>query len=117
MSKTQKGVETKIEAKGDDESDDQSLVVTFEEQAWKAKLGPKGAPIEVTGTYVLDPTQTPKLLDLTIRGDKSSTDIPAVYKIERDRLFIRIREGGGQRPPDFEVGADDCITLVLRQVK
>ena len=41
----------------------------------------------------------------------------AVYKFEQDRLYIRIREDGGQRPPDFEIAADDCVTLVFRQVK
>ena len=115
VSTTKKGVETKIETKGDDASDDQPLSVTFEEQSWKAKLGPKGAPVEITGTYILDPKQTPKLLDITISSAGGSTDLYAVYKIEKDQLSIRVRDGGGQRPPDFEIPADDCNTLVFRR--
>ena len=111
VSTTKKGVETKIDAKGDD----QQMVFTFEEQSWKAKVGPKGAPVEITGTYVLDPKQTPKLLDVTVRGTGGATDVYAVYKFEKDQLWIRVRDGGGQRPPDFEILADDCNTLVFRR--
>jgi uncharacterized protein (TIGR03067 family) len=112
-SKTQKGIETKIDAKGDD----QQMVFTFEEQSLKVNFGPKGALVEKTGTYSLDPKQTPKVLDITVREDKDYTDAHAVYKIEQDRLYIRIREDCVQRPPDFEIADDDCITLVFHQVK
>jgi uncharacterized protein (TIGR03067 family) len=115
VSSTKKGVETKVEAKGSEPSDDQPLSVTYEEQSWKAKVGPKGAPVEITGTYVLDTKQTPKLLDITVSGVGGSTDVYAVYKFENDQLWIRIRDGNGQRPPDFEISADDCTTLVLRR--
>ena len=116
VSTTQKGIVTKIEAKGSDPADDLPLGVTFEEQSWKAKVGPKGAPVEVTGPYVLDPKQTPKLLDVTVSGTGGSTDAYAVYKFENDQLWIRVRDGGGARPPDFEISADDCKTLVFRRV-
>jgi len=108
----QKGVETKIDA-----SDDQPLVFTFEEQSFKVKCGPKESPVEKTGKYSLDSKQTPKLLDLTIQGDAAVTDASAIYKFEQNRLYIRIREDGGQHPPEFEVAADEAVTLVFRQVK
>lgn len=115
VSTTKKGVETKVENKGDESSDTQPLSVTFEEQSWKAKIGPKGAPIEVTGTYVLDSKQTPKVLDITVSGAGGNTDVYAVYKLEKNKLWIRIRDGNGQRPPDFEISADDCSTLLFRR--
>jgi len=115
VSTTKKGVETKAEVKGSDPSDNQPLSVTFEEQGWKAKIGPKGAPIEITGTYVLDTKQTPKLLDITVSAAGGSTDVFAIYKIEDDKLSIRVRDGNGQRPPDFELSADDCSTLLFRR--
>ena len=115
VSSTKKGVETKVESKGTDIADDQPLAVTFEEQSWKAKLGPKGSPVEVSGTYILDPKQTPKLLDVTVSGAGGPTDVYAVYKFEGDKLWLRVRDGGGQRPPDFEISADDCSTMVFRR--
>jgi uncharacterized protein (TIGR03067 family) len=113
VSKTQKGFETKIDAI----ADGQPVVFTFEAQGWKVKVGPNGALVDKSGTYALDSKQTPKQLDLTIQGDTAVTDAPAIYKFERDRLYIRLREDAGQRPPDFEIAADDCVTLVFRQVK
>ncbi len=41
VSKTHKGVETKIDAKGDAPPDDQQMVLTFEEQSLKVNFGPK----------------------------------------------------------------------------
>jgi uncharacterized protein (TIGR03067 family) len=111
VSKTQKGVETKYDAS----SEEGSVDVTFEDRNWRAKLGNKSAPIEIAGTYFIDPSQTPKTLDLTIRGDKGSTDLYLIYKFERDALHLRLREGNGPRPVDFETPADDCIALVLRR--
>lgn len=113
VSKIQKGVESKA----DDVANQIQLVgVEFEEMKWKAKIGPKEAPIEITGTYAIDAKQTPRVLDLTITGgDGNSSDIPAIYKVEKDTLSIRIREGGGQRPPDFDTPADDCLTVVFKR--
>jgi uncharacterized protein (TIGR03067 family) len=115
-SKTQKGVETKIDAKGDDASNTQTIVLTFEEQSWKAKVG--GAAVELKGAYALDRDQTPKLLDITItQGDSEVTDAHAVYKIEHDRLYIRVRADGGQRPPDFHVPDDESVMFIFHRVK
>ena len=93
VSKTHKGVETKIDAKGDDTSDDQQMIFTFEEQSWKVKVGRKGVLVEKTGTYSLDPKQTPKLLDLTIQGDTAVTDVHAVYETEQGSAVLSCPRG------------------------
>ena len=116
FSKVQKGVESKA----DDATNNQIQLVgvEFEEMNWKAKIGPKEAPIEITGTYAIDANQTPRVLDLRIAGgDGNATDIPAIYKVDKDTLSIRIREGGGQRPPDFDTPADDCLTVVFKRAE
>lgn len=112
--KIEKGVETKI-----DESEENQLTlrVTFEEQDLKVLLGPKGAPIEIAGSYYLDPAQTPKLIDVTIKGADGSNEVHAIYKFEKDRLYLRVRNGGGQRPIDFDTPEDDCSTIILRRLK
>lgn len=105
--------ETKA-AKPDDDSENLPLAVTFDESTWKTKIGPKGAPIELGGGYVLDPTQTPKLLDVTLRNDNSSSDLYLIYKFEKDRLYLRLKEGN-QRPIDFDTQSEDCTTLIFRK--
>jgi uncharacterized protein (TIGR03067 family) len=116
VSKTKKGVETKINAKGDNASDDLPMSLTFEEQSFKVNVGSKGLLVEKTGAYSLDPTQTPKVIDFTIREGKDYVDAHAVYRVEQDRLYIRVREALGQRPPDFEIADDDAVTLVFDRV-
>jgi uncharacterized protein (TIGR03067 family) len=109
VSKTQKNVETKT----DPAADDPPLEVTFEEQTWRTMIGPKGAQVELRGTYFLDSKQTPKLLDLTLSSNGSSNDLFAIYKFEKNQLFVRLREMNGQRPADFATPAEDCLTLVF----
>jgi uncharacterized protein (TIGR03067 family) len=110
MSKTEQGVEAQVAESADDQ-----LELTFEERTFRAKLGPKAAPIEVSGDYTLDSQQTPKLLDVTIQGNGNSTAIQAIYKLEKEQLHVRIPGAGGQRPVDFDTPAPDCVTLVLRR--
>ena len=111
--KIEKGVETKTD--GEDESQ-LTLRVKFEEQNIKVYLGPKGAPIEIPGTYYIDPAQTPKLFDVTINGGDGPNEVHAIYKFEDDKLFLRVRNGGGQRPIGFESPEDDCTTIVLARM-
>lgn len=114
VGKTEKGVSSKVEAPKDDNL---PLLVTFEEQTWKTKIGASGSPIEVSGGYTIDAQQTPKLLDFSIRGDKDSTEIHAIYKLDGDRLDVRLPATGGQRPPDFDVPADDSVSLEFQRQK
>jgi uncharacterized protein (TIGR03067 family) len=91
--------------------------VKFAEQDLKVFLGPKGAPIEIDGTYFLDATQTPKTIDVTIKGGDGANEVHAIYKFEKDRLYLRIRNGGGQRPIDFDSTEDDCSTIIFRRLQ
>ena len=112
--KIEKGVETKTD---DGDESQLTLRVTFEERNLKVFLGPKGAPIEIPGTYFLDPDQTPKVIDVTITGgDGGTNEVHAIYMFDNDRLQLRIRNGGGQRPIGFETPEDDCSTIVFRRI-
>jgi uncharacterized protein (TIGR03067 family) len=91
------------------------LQVSFEDGTWHAQVGPKGAPIEVSGSYTLDAKQTPRLIDVTVQADGNATSIAAIYKIEKDRLHFRVPSGDGQRPADFDVAAPNCITLIFKR--
>lgn len=109
-------VETKT-TEATDESDNAPLTVSFDENTWTAKVGPKKAPTEFSGGYYLDSKQTPKLLDLTIRSDGgNSSDLNLIYRFEKDRLHVRV-QNGGQRPIDFETACEDCTTLIFRRDK
>ena len=109
-------VETKT-PEAADESDNAPLTVTFDESTWTAKIGSKGAPTKLGGSYYLDSKQTPKLLDVTIRGDGgNSSNLYFIYRFEKDRLHLRLQTGG-QRPVDFESACEDCTTLIFRHDK
>lgn len=100
-----------------DESDNMPPTVTFDENTWTAKVGPNKAPTQLAGGYFLDSKQTPKLLDVTLRGDGGkSSDLYFIYRFEKDRLQVRL-QNGGQRPIDFETACEDCTTLIFRRDK
>ena len=107
VSRIVKGVEAKADS-------DQALQeVAFDDQGWKAKVGAKDATIDITGTYFVDDKQSPKLIDFTVKAGSNSIDVFAIYKFEKDQLFVRFRQGSGQRPVDFESTGDDLVTVVF----
>jgi uncharacterized protein (TIGR03067 family) len=100
-----------VEAKAD--SNQAVQEVSFDDQGWKAKVGAKDATIDVTGTFFLDDKQSPKIIDFTVKAGSEAIDVFAIYKFEKDQLHIRLRQGSGQRPVDFESAGDDLVTVVL----
>lgn len=98
------------------DSDDESTLLTFDGEAKTWKLTPRneGDAQEFFGSYFADLTQTPKLLDATIKGDGGETPVYAIYKIENGELTIHFRSDG-QRPGDFDTPADQGSLLVLKR--
>jgi len=95
------------------QSDDQKMRLKFTDGKFDfAVLTDDVATLSVSGTYVLDDKQTPKLLDVTINSD-GATPVFAIYEFAGEKLRIRNRNGGGQRPADFATPAADCTVLTL----
>lgn len=66
--------------------------------------------------YKLDPTKTPKWLDLI--ADKA-TVVPCIYELDGDALRIRFPKGGKDRPTEFEPRKDatNIRLLSLKRLK
>jgi uncharacterized protein (TIGR03067 family) len=70
-------------------------------------------------TYKLDPTRTPKTIDLTLTdvGDKKGigTILRGIYRLEKDGL--KICHSTDQRPRDFDGSAKSKATLIVLKRK
>ena len=98
------------------DSPDKSTLLTYDGEAKTWRLQPRSDAEgqEFFGSYFADATQTPKLLDATIKGDGGNTDVYAIYKIEDGVLTLHFRSDG-QRPGDFESPPDQSSLLVLKR--
>jgi uncharacterized protein (TIGR03067 family) len=91
--------ESNADARGDKDAPNQVTVV-FEADTWKLSVINEGGTQELSGGYFADTTMTPKTLDVSIRGDTTTTEIYAIYEIVGDKLTIAWRQDG-TRPADF----------------
>ncbi|MCE9608308.1 MAG: TIGR03067 domain-containing protein [Planctomycetia bacterium] len=99
------------------QSDEQTIRLKFEDGKMNFALLNKGAPaFQLSGSYALDDKQTPKLFDVTLTGD-GAAPVFAIYEFQGDKLRIRYREEGGQRPSDFTTPAADCQILTFVREK
>jgi uncharacterized protein (TIGR03067 family) len=86
----------------------------------------RGLAKPVTGTITLDPTASPKRIDL--RSDEidlspsgapvkyPACTVPGIYELNGDRLTICFQTGSGPvRPKAFDASGPGCIRLVLRR--
>lgn len=87
------------ELKGSQDQPNQVTLV-FEADSWKLTLVNDGGSQEVVGGYALDDKQTPKVLDVTVRGDNDTNEVFAIYEINRGKLTIGWRPDG-TRPADL----------------
>jgi uncharacterized protein (TIGR03067 family) len=51
------------------------------------------------GAYKLDPTTTPKRIDLTLKNDTETATVPGIYSLEGDELRLCIGRRGDTKPP------------------
>ena len=73
-------------------------------------------------TFKLDPSKTPKEIDITsLDGQEKDTTAACIYKLEKDRLTICMpyfTKDPSKRPTEFKSGADDGLMLLtLERVK
>lgn len=85
--------------KGSQDQPNQVLLV-IDANDWKLTVTNEGGTEEFVGGYTLDVAQTPKLLDITVRGDSDTQEAFAIYEINRGKLTIGARADGA-RPADL----------------
>jgi uncharacterized protein (TIGR03067 family) len=95
---------------------DESTLMTFnlEEGTWKLEPRSDDGGFTFYGSFTVDETQTPKILDAVIQSDGGNSDAFAVYKIEGDVLTLCLRNDG-QRPADFELLPNVHTLFVLKR--
>jgi uncharacterized protein (TIGR03067 family) len=98
------------ELKGDPDQPNQVSLV-FEADSWKLTVVNEGGTQEVVGGYFVDPKQTPKILDVTVRGDAETTEIFAIYELQKDKLTVGWRPDG-VRPGDLMGTVTDGLIKV-----
>lgn len=97
------------------QGDGQTVKLTFEADAFRFAVEKDGGKtLDLSGSYFIDPAQTPKLFDVTIRGGDGSNTVFAIYEFKDDKLRVRLRDNNGPRPAGFEP-ADDCQTLTFKR--
>jgi RNA polymerase sigma factor (sigma-70 family) len=112
-------VDSLVSDKGASEEEAQQLksatwVFEKEKLVWK-RVGDKN----FEATYKLDPTKTPKSIDLTMPFGEPKRHIQGIYKLEGDELTIWIPLGQEKpRPTEFEAEKGSKRTLiVLKRMK
>jgi uncharacterized protein (TIGR03067 family) len=81
-----------------------------------AGVGGGGDRVEAEGTYELDPSKTPKWIDITGKDRK----VLGIYRLDGDKLTICLNEhADGDRPTRFasEPGSRNDLLMVLRRDK
>jgi len=70
------------------------------------------------GTYTLNPTAKPKILDVTGgTGPNVGRKIPAIYELEGDTLRICYNLGGSAHPTEFKSPTGTKFFLIIYQRK
>lgn len=70
-------------------------------------------------TYKLDPSTTPKIMDVTITaGEEKGTTFEGIYELDKDKLKICLRILGKERPSEFATKANsNLVLLTLERAK
>lgn len=93
-----------VDGKKEPLPDQSKVIVTHKGKAWTGTMN--GKKVE-EGTFVIDPTKTPKTKDITVTlGALKGTTIPAIYEINGDELRVCLlnnppKNPGKGRPPKF----------------
>jgi uncharacterized protein (TIGR03067 family) len=67
-----------------------------------------------TATLKLDPTTTPKLIEVGItKGDGKGTTFEAIYDVDKDEWKLCLKPFGKERPGKFESKADSGDVLII----
>jgi len=94
---------------------DDSIVVEFTADAFKANVAVDGGTQEIDGTWFLDAKQTPKVLDAALRTSADGQDVAAIYRLEESSLTVAFRSDGGPRPADIDNPGEMSIKVVFKR--
>lgn len=84
---------------------------TFDGDKYTVKIGDK---VTASGTFKIDPTKSPKTVDVTItEGDGKGNVLPGIYKIDGDTLTTCINLQGADRPTEFKSAERSGVSLVV----
>jgi uncharacterized protein (TIGR03067 family) len=88
------------------------------------KMTIKGESVEVEkygkATLKIDPTTTPKIIDISITGgDEKGTTFEGIYEVDKDEWKLCIKLAGKERPAKFEskAGTQDVLAVFKREKK
>jgi uncharacterized protein (TIGR03067 family) len=100
------------------DSADESSLLTFnlEDGTWKLEPRSDAGGFTFFGSFTVDPTQTPKILDAVIQGDGGNTDVFAVYEVTGDTMKLNLRKDG-QRAADFELNPEVSTLMTFLRHK
>ncbi len=91
------------------------MTVTFEGDKYTVKVGDK---VIQAATQKLDPSQSPKTLDVTItEGVDKGSVLLGVYEISGDTLKVCFDSADKKRPTEFKTGAGSQTLVVHKRVK
>jgi uncharacterized protein (TIGR03067 family) len=71
-------------------------------------------------TLKIDPTTTPKIMDVTItHGDEKGTTFEGIYEVDKDEWKLCVKLAGKERPAKFEsaAGSQDVLAVFKREKK
>jgi uncharacterized protein (TIGR03067 family) len=91
------------------------MTVTFEGDKYTVK---KGADVIQVGTQKLDPSKSPKALDVTVaEGLNKGAVMLGIYEISGDTLKVCFDPEGKKRPTEFTSASGSQIFVVHKRVK
>jgi len=74
--------------------------------------------VEEEGTLKVDPTKTPKTLDMTVKkADGKGRVVECIYKLDGDTLRLATALPGKARPVNFDTARDSAQTKLRREKK
>lgn len=103
----------------DDQADFKQFRLVFEGDRFTVT---KGGEPHMKGTFKLDPSQTPKRIDMTIEdgadGDSKGKSLAGIYELKDDELkWCFVPPDGGERPTGFasQPGTSQILATLKRE--
>jgi uncharacterized protein (TIGR03067 family) len=91
------------------------MTVTFEGDKYAVK---KGDEVIEAATLKLDPSRSPKTLDVTVtEGPNKGAAMPGIYEISGDTLKVCFDPEGKKRPAAFKTASGPQTLVVHKRVK
>src|SRR3954466_7926954 len=91
------------------------ITVSFEGDRYTVK---KGDEVIQAATMKLDPSKSPKALDVTVaEGPNKGAVMPGIYEITGDTLKVCFDPEGKKRPTDFKGGPGSQTLVVHKRLK